>query len=232
MQNRYVADIGDFGKYGLLRYLIHSNIKIGIHWCIYPDENHNFDGKHIKYLSNSSTFRKYDSELFDSLNDIISTWNSKNCSPTCRTIKHIENSKILKNTVFYNFTSTDVNTSYFKNCDIIFFDPDNGFEIKSVKKTYKKAPKYVFYDDLAQYLSNGHSLIVYQHLDHSKDCYSRKLKEINENFNNHFSFYLSFNYISHRAYFFILNKHHKNIVNIIENGFLKTNWHELFAKSF
>lgn len=73
MQNRYVGDIGDFGKYHLLKSLCSGNddkgdLSLGVVWYLVPDENHNEDGKHIRYLeqsaSNLARFRKGDPLLF------------------------------------------------------------------------------------------------------------------------------------------------------------------------
>ena len=50
MQNRYSGDIGDFSKLGLLRALLPCGIPIGINWYLVPDETHNGDGRHVKYL--------------------------------------------------------------------------------------------------------------------------------------------------------------------------------------
>ena len=48
MQNRYVGDIGDFGKYHLLQELSMPDLKLGIVWYLIPNENHNSDGKHVR----------------------------------------------------------------------------------------------------------------------------------------------------------------------------------------
>src|SRR5258708_2505541 len=54
MQNRYVGDVGDYGKYALLRALCRStaakSIRLGVIWCLFPDEHQSNDGKHISYL--------------------------------------------------------------------------------------------------------------------------------------------------------------------------------------
>lgn len=34
MKNQYVGDIGDYGKYGLLRFLASYGIKIGVNWFL------------------------------------------------------------------------------------------------------------------------------------------------------------------------------------------------------
>ena len=38
MKNQYVGDIGDYGKYGLLRFLAGHGIKIGINWYLTKDD--------------------------------------------------------------------------------------------------------------------------------------------------------------------------------------------------
>ena len=80
MQNRYVGDIGDFGKYHLLKSLCMEDnneldLSLGVVWYLVSDENHNDDGKHIRYLeqttSNLARFRSGDPALYDSLSEII-----------------------------------------------------------------------------------------------------------------------------------------------------------------
>jgi hypothetical protein len=50
VQNRYVGDIGDYLKLGILRALS-PGYHLGVAWWLFPDEGHNGDGRHISYLS-------------------------------------------------------------------------------------------------------------------------------------------------------------------------------------
>ncbi len=50
-----------------------------------------------------------------------------------------------------------------KDCDLVFFDPDNGLEVKSTKAHHDKGPKFVFYDELLPFWQRGQSLVIYQH---------------------------------------------------------------------
>jgi hypothetical protein len=50
-----------------------------------------------------------------------------------------------------------------ETCDIIFFDPDNGLEVESVRKYSDKGPKYVWHDEVIDYYQRGQSLIIYNH---------------------------------------------------------------------
>ena len=70
MQNRYVGDIGDYLKLGILRALS-PGYRLGIAWWLYPDESHNRDGRHIGYLEQPERWRHYDPELFDALSHVV-----------------------------------------------------------------------------------------------------------------------------------------------------------------
>ena len=79
MQNQYVGDIGDFGKYGLLRALAGDPLRLGVIWHLFPDEPPKEpgkgDGKFIDYLCNpkprDSKLRDCDSYLYDELLKIV-----------------------------------------------------------------------------------------------------------------------------------------------------------------
>ena len=62
MHDRYVGDIGDYGKLGLLRSLAAAGLRIGVNWYRTPDENHNEDGKFTQYLrtSGEGSYRAHD----------------------------------------------------------------------------------------------------------------------------------------------------------------------------
>jgi hypothetical protein len=72
MQNRYVGDIGDYLKLGVLRALS-PGFHLGIAWWLFPDESHNRDGRHISYLNRPDQWRHFDPDLFDTLHEIVSS---------------------------------------------------------------------------------------------------------------------------------------------------------------
>jgi len=80
LENRYVGDVGDFGKYGLLKALClpskvpgGCNLSLGVVWYLVPDESK--DGKLTGYLKDSpknlGLYRSCDPGLYDSLRDIV-----------------------------------------------------------------------------------------------------------------------------------------------------------------
>ena len=92
MKNQYVGDIGDYGKYGLLRFLTKKGISIGINWYLTEDDGSS-DGKFTDYLKKSAE-RDYDPELFDCLKGIV--------DQPDKTVKMIEGSGILPGAEFYS----------------------------------------------------------------------------------------------------------------------------------
>lgn len=182
IQDRYTGDVGDFGKYGLLKALCGTDLILGLVWYLVPDEVHNDDGKHISYLlkGNRGMYRPCDKDLYDQLAVIVGGGQ--------RSINTIQNSKILpKSTIYHDFPLIydDIPSvggkgkekrlsrrkQWFEKaldatsgCDIVFLDPDNGLEIESVQAHHNKAPKYVFLDELVKFTDRGQSVVLYQHL--------------------------------------------------------------------
>lgn len=70
MQNRYVGDIGDYVKLAILRALAPER-SLGVVWWLFPNENHNADGGHRKYLEQPNQWKRFDPDLFDALLEIV-----------------------------------------------------------------------------------------------------------------------------------------------------------------
>ena len=173
MKNQYVGDIGDFGKYGLLKNLC-RDLKLGVVWYLTPnDKKKKTDGKFIKYLNldsekykpgekerNERRFQQCDSDLYDKLHKIVD--NNK------RDVKEIAQREVLpSDTKYYDSIINRVNRQGWfaetveavRNCEIVFLDPDNGFT-----KTQLTSPKHVQLDEVKKFFKRGQSLIVYHHL--------------------------------------------------------------------
>ena len=66
MKNQYLGDVGDYGKYGLLRYLANNDIRIGVNWYLTADDGSN-DGKFVSYL-NKDEDRRYENGSYSAAN--------------------------------------------------------------------------------------------------------------------------------------------------------------------
>lgn len=76
MQDRYAGDVGDFVKYGLLRQLLRPSVlgqelRLAVLWYLVDDEDGNFDGKHISYITDER-MRSCDPILYDTLRLLLS----------------------------------------------------------------------------------------------------------------------------------------------------------------
>ena len=105
MQHKYVGDVGDFGKYGLLRALAGITtqgepLSLGIAWYLNGSETGTpGDGKHTSYLTKPEEYRNCDPELFDCMSQIIS---EAGLNPEIRHLKSVERSGILGSTAVFH----------------------------------------------------------------------------------------------------------------------------------
>jgi hypothetical protein len=113
MQNRYVGDVGDFLKIGILRSISGpvsdpEHVKVGLVWYLVPDESGNNDGKHVSYLRGDSArgreLRSLDPDLYDELARIVRR--------RPQTIVDIERSGVLTR------WSTSANVKIFESCTV------------------------------------------------------------------------------------------------------------------
>ncbi len=181
MQDKYTGDVGDFAKYGLLRQLIRpiesrKRLRLAVLWYLVDDEDGNSDGKHISYLRDTR-IRACDPALFDTLKRLVGSGD--------RNVASLEMSGVLplSQTVFFsvrllsvnsrrpqNSSTTEARREWFllaleasKTSDLVFFDPDNGIEIESVRRSSPKSTKYVYLDEVAAIAERGKSLLIYHH---------------------------------------------------------------------
>ena len=94
MKNQYIGDIGDYGKYGLLRFLTEKGIRIGVNWYL-TENDESDDGKFTDYLSHESD-RQYDESLFAKLQPIVAKGRER------KRVQDIEENDIIPNTLFYH----------------------------------------------------------------------------------------------------------------------------------
>jgi hypothetical protein len=166
MKNQYFGDVNDYRKYGLIRLLTgRGEISTAVCWMLTPDDGRT-DGKFTDYLGSAEKWRRYDPELFDVLRDLVLVRGLRN-------VNQVETSEVLPNALFYTEITPDDRkdrAKYFNDflalavdCDLIFFDPDNGLEVKSRPYGRKNSSKYIYWRELTTAFAAGHSLLVYQH---------------------------------------------------------------------
>lgn len=229
MKNQYAGDIGDYTKLGLLRSLENAGFSIGINWYLTPDEpkySKTFtDGKHTKFLECDCDTP--DVDLHCALKKIGL---SKN-----RSVKRLESAKLFENALFWNKLLDAQNRDKWHleglkklgNQGIIFLDPDNGLEVKSIKPYSKNGNKYTTYQEAADYYANGATVIIYNHRDRKpKSEYLKRFyrfKDIEETRNTKM-FYLRASRYSVRDYLFLAQERHFSDLESCIDSFLATEW--------
>ena len=183
MQDRYAGDVGDFGKFGLLRHLCgvtaqnkHPRLKPGVIWYRVADETHNGDGRHISYLKKSAKsvknmsveddndprFRECDAHLYDALKKMV-------FRDQDRSIEALERADLLPGSVYWSKEIAAPRSNWFDgalrktaNCDLVFVDPDNGLAWT------EGSPKHVSLDEIRLLIKRTPrpSVVIYHHLDH------------------------------------------------------------------
>jgi hypothetical protein len=170
MKNQYFGDINDFRKYGLLRFVA-QHLRIGVCWMLTPPDKTR-DGGKIGYLSDpEQPLRGLDPVLFNKLRGIIIDQNGRDVT-AARMHRIIAGATYLESELIRD---EDQRSLYFRaagdrfaNCDIVFFDPDNGMEVPSVPRRQSGSQKYVFYDEIQEMYGSRKSVIVYQHFPRVK----------------------------------------------------------------
>ena len=250
MQHRYVGDIGDFGKYGLLRALcrcpeaplIGHPLRLGIVWYLYPNESHNADGKHIDYLSytsaNHAKFRACDPPLYESLRRLVAANN--------RHVGGVRESEIFPDDTLYYESSLsygpresrlsrqairgdwfDRSLQATAGADVLFVDPDNGIS-ETMDPLRKNGPKFVYIDDLCQFAGRGQSLVIYHHLGRRGTAtqqirYWAKVLQSNLGM-SHLPCSLWYHRGTARAYFIVAQERHRSVLENRLASFLGRPW--------
>jgi hypothetical protein len=230
MQNRYAGDVGDFGKFGLLRQIASTKLSIGVNWYLAPDENHNDDGKHIGYLSDPK-FNGCDDELRELLQNVVKNNRSVGAIESLNPIpKATYFRKVLESPSIY-FSRNDWHQAALQklnSADIVFLDPDNGVLVKSVSEGSLKSNKYVFPREITDYYAAGKSIVFYNH--RSRESEQQYLQRFNwiYQITNEFEV-MKFVRGTIRDYFFILQPEHSVRIMDCLKTMLRSPWKKHFS---
>ncbi len=238
MQNRYCGDIGDFSKLGLLRALLTCDIPIGINWYLVPDETHNSDGRHVKYLEQDS-FRKCDEELWKELGQIVHEGK--------RSVRSLQSESMLPAVHYSDLLNLRGKQKHERaeirrkwhgkaldrlaKAGIICADPDNGLIVPSAEGSVRES-KYILPREITDYYRQGSSVIYYQHKARKLDPYyieqhRRLLKE--PELGGASGIILKFKTTSQRYYCFIIQPDHEALVRGAIKEMLSTAWGDHFV---
>lgn len=165
MQERYLGDSHDFLKYALLRHLnAQLGVRVGVNWHLARPENvdrpGNNDGEKRHHLKGGS-WQKIDPDLLQKIAEFSDSSN--------RQIGRVADLEILpQQTLFFeDYLCSSERSKWHANAlselagsDLIFLDPDNGFEVASM--TRRTEPKYALFDEARDYYERGQIVVGIQ----------------------------------------------------------------------
>ncbi len=163
MKDQYFGDINDYLKYGMLRYFAEAGFSIGVCWMMTPNDART-DGRKIEYLADSARWRGYDPKLFDSLAEAVKRQ---------RGVHQIQNFQMLPNCSFCTDVVPDSQPlrnrwliralRKLSGVDLLFFDPDNGIEVRSTPIGNRGSSKFLYWHEIEKAWAQECALLIFQH---------------------------------------------------------------------
>ncbi len=227
MKDQYVGDVGDFGKYGLLRFLLKEGFNLGVNWYHTKNSSKSNDGNVRKYIDRPGDFSDFDPQLFRLLEGVQ--------SEDERRIRNIETRGVLPNTTFFgDILDTEGMIKWDKlltrcrwheralvklaGCELIFADPDNGLSTESDEK-------YVLPNEIEDYFVRGQDVLYYHHRDYSsEDQWLRTVSFMLEYLEDAEALVLTFHPWINRAYVFVVHKDKVERYQEAIDKFLASKW--------
>jgi hypothetical protein len=160
MQEAWVGNVGDFGKFALLRHLVDGR-RLAICWYLTKEKRRGRQhDKHFYYLKRPGDFRHLAPEVFDALKKIVDDGQSAS------RLTALETSGLV---AAMQFHGTDVPERRSQRetwaqeladsvsaADLVYLDPDNGIQGKRL------TPKHVALQEIAALRQDGRVLVIGQ----------------------------------------------------------------------
>ena len=234
MQDRYAGDIGDFGKYGLLRALCGEDFRLGVLWYRVSEKKKNNDGGIVGYLKQpDERLRRCDKALFDSLRELVLAKR--------RSVAEVQRRRILPlGTKFYEckvpaapnerHTWLEAGLHRVQGADLVFADPDNGLRLPHPgARGVARSPKHAYYDELRRCWERGQSLVIYQHATRHKGGFNKLIAARRKALREHFGgatepVVLRWRRRQARAYFILAAPNHTERIEARCDDLLASAW--------
>ena len=241
MKNQYFGDIGDYGKYGLLRYLAGHGITIAVNWYLTKGDESN-DGNIRGYLAKENN-RVYDPELFDVLKAM--------CDRKEKNVIRFASLGMISGAIYFNTIIEPVLSTMtvsekqrarerwhqkaLEECcgtNLVFLDPDNG--LRAGRPSAKKdAVKYVYSSEVADYYERGQDVVYYCHKGRRTDAQWEKAKHLmQEDCPSAVLMGVTYHRGTQRSYIFVIHPEREQLYRDLLKGFLETTWKDCFTDEF
>ena len=239
MKNQYVGDIGDYGKYGLLRFLAQQGIAIGVNWYLTENDKTGQGGDN-SYLDREKD-AKIDPAVFRTLESIV-----HNYGPKEKTVRMIQDAVLIPNAVYYDDELKLQNRApedrmmerrfwynrsilQLRSAELIFADPDNGISYRVTARS-KTGEKYIFPEEVAGYYYRGKDVVFYCHKGRrGLDAWEKVLQDVTAFIPQASVFELSFRGGPARSYIFVIHPEHEQHYQPILQEFCAGSWKARFS---
>jgi hypothetical protein len=186
VKDQYAGDVNDYVKFSLLRALarVHPGT-LQVCWMRTARDGRT-DGRRVGYLEDAAGLGGLDPAVFAALGGMVRSGR--------RSVVALQDTGVLPGATFYPGMLRDDATArvrYFERVwrglgreDLVFFDPDNGLQVRSVPHGRRNSCKYLFWHELERALGERRSVCVYQHFPRVKRAafVQRCLAELAERF--------------------------------------------------
>lgn len=242
MKNQYFGDIGDYGKYGLLRAFALKGISIAVNWYRtdeVDDSDGSSDGKFTQYLKDKRN-REYCREVFDLLHSAV-------LEQQKRDIRCIEESDVIPGARYFHEKLPFIKRvpleerirvrsewhergkAFCSGADLIFLDPDNGLRECHTKHP-KMDRKYVLWEEAADYYNSGSNLVYYCHRGRrSEDQWREYKKVLDPCLSDARMFGVTFHRGTQRSFIFAVHPKDAERYEEIAKDFLNTSWGDWYS---
>ncbi len=241
MKNQYFGDVGDYGKYGLLRFLAKQGLSIAVNWYLTPNDESN-DGSKRGYLKDGH-YRACDPELFDVLREM--------CNQQEKDVCHFGQRGMIPGAIYYSKmvepqsgrTNLPVvlrraarkrwHQKALEACAgpvLVFMDPDNGLK-SGMPSAGKNACKYVYASEVCDYYDRGQDVVYYCHKGRRKDVQWEKAKGILRKCRPEAAMLgVTYHRGTQRSYLFMVHPQKELCYRAMLERFLKTQWGAHFTE--
>lgn len=228
MNEAWLCDIGDYGKYGLLRFLAEkTNLSLGVVWYRTSQALKKQPKQTFTYLETAQPWlRDCDPDLFDFLR-ALHNQQKATFETICDALPR--GTHFFPDDVPLGDRGAWLKRAIEKMRDqrLIFLDPDNGFWLREDSEKAQRSTKHVFCEEIARVRNEGKSVVFYHHHDRSLGKFDPQISRITGQIRDKIgaeAHWLRSHRVQARAYFVVPTHQDGGLLTSALDEFRQTRW--------